>query len=228
MRVLLLGRFGLKRRGAHVVLAPGSERLLAFLALAGRPVRRDLAAGALWPEVLEERAHVNLRSALARLRASSSGLVRADRLEVSLVAGVRVDLHDAQLIAHRLLSDPGALRPDAAAAAIAALSVELLPGWYEDWMLFEAETWRQLRLHALEAAAGALAGAGRFGEAVAAAQAAMSADPLRESPHAALITVHLKEGNQSEAVREFERYRCRLGAALGLEPTARLREMIPH
>jgi DNA-binding SARP family transcriptional activator len=105
--------------------------------------------------------------------------------------------------------------------------MELLPGWYEDWVVLEAESWRQLRLHALEASAGVLAGARRFGEAVCAAQAAVCADPLRESPHAALIRVHLSEGNQSEAVREFERYRERLGAALNLEPTPGLRALLP-
>jgi SARP family transcriptional regulator, regulator of embCAB operon len=102
-----------------------------------------------------------------------------------------------------------------------------LPGWYEDWALIEAENWRQLRLHALEAAAGVLADAGRFGEAVGAAQAAVDADPLRESPHAALIAVHLREGNQSEALREFERYRERLRGEFGLEPTPRLRALLP-
>jgi DNA-binding SARP family transcriptional activator len=132
------------------------------------------------------------------------------------------------VIARRLLADPGAVRPNAAAAAIEGLAPELLPGWYEDWALLEAENWRQLRLHALEAAAGVLATAGRFGEAVSAAQAAVRADPLRESPHAALIGVHLAEGNQSEAVREFDGYRQRLGAALGLEPTARLRALLPR
>jgi hypothetical protein len=57
---------------------------------------------------------------------------------------------------------------------------------------------------------------------------ACKTDPLRESPHAALIGVHVREGNQSEALREFERYRLRLGAALGLEPTARLRALLPR
>jgi SARP family transcriptional regulator, regulator of embCAB operon len=72
-----------------------------------------------------------------------------------------------------------------------------------------------------------LAGAERFGEAVGAAQAAVDADPLRESPHAALIAVHIREGNQSEALREFERYRERLDAEFGLEPTPRLRALLP-
>ena len=212
----------------RVAVAPASQRLLAYVALAGRVVRRDLAAGALWPTVREHLAHGSLRAALARLAARAPGVLRADGPDVSLAAGVDVDLHDAELVARRLLSDAGAVAPDGAAAAIAGLSVELLPGWYEDWALIEAENWRQLRLHALEAAAAVLADAGRFGEAVAAAQAAVEADPLRESPHGALIAVHMREGNQSEALREFERYRLRLESVLGLQPTARLRGLLPR
>ena len=137
-----------------------------------------------------------------------------------------VDLHAGQVVARRLLEDSSTVRADIAAAAVGWLAAELLPGWYEDWVLLEAENWRQLRLHALEAAAGVLAGAARFGEAVAAAQAAVEADPLRESSHAALIAVHLSEGNQSEAVREFEHYRQQLKTALGLEPSERLRALV--
>ena len=51
---------------------------------------------------------------------------------------------------------------------------------------------------------------------------------MRESPHAALIAVHVSEGDQSEALREFERSRQRLSAAVGLEPTARLSALLPR
>jgi hypothetical protein len=40
----------------------------------------------------------------------------------------------------------------------------LLPGWYDDWVLIEAQIWRQLRMHALEALALRLADVGRWGE----------------------------------------------------------------
>jgi hypothetical protein len=92
--------------------------------------------------------------------------------------------------------------------------------------LVEAEDWRQLRLHALETLAGRLTAVGCWGQAAAAAQAAVRAEPLRESAHAALIQVHLAEGNQSEAVRQFTRYRALLHAEFGLEPTMRLRRLI--
>jgi SARP family transcriptional regulator, regulator of embCAB operon len=226
-RLSLLGRFVFATGPAPVTLAPGSQRLLAFVALAGRAVRRDLAAGVLWPQVSEHQAHTSLRAALRRLGARAPGVMRADGCNVALVAEVGVDLHDRQVVARQFVQDSDAIAADVAAAAVEWLSAELLPGWYEDWVLLEAENWRQLRLHALEAAAGVLARAARYGQALAAAQAAVDADPLRESPHCALIAVHLREGNQSEALRAFDRYRRRLDAALGLEPTERLRALLP-
>ena len=41
-----------------------------------------------------------------------------------------------------------------------------------------------------------------------------------------MIRVHLAEGNQSEALAEFARYRVLLQDELGLEPTPRLRELV--
>jgi SARP family transcriptional regulator, regulator of embCAB operon len=81
-------------------------------------------------------------------------------------------------------------------------------------------------LHALEALVGRLTAVRRFGDATAAAGAAVRADPLRESAQAALIRVHLAEGNQSEALRAFDRFSHLLQADLGLVPTPQLRELV--
>jgi DNA-binding SARP family transcriptional activator len=145
--------------------------------------------------------------------------------------GVSVDMHASQALAHRLLDRAAAKdAADLSAAAVSALSVDLLPDWYDDWVVIEAEHWHQLRLHALEALTELLLAQRRFGDATSAALAAVRADPLRESSHAALIRVHLAEGNQSEALSEFRRYQALLRAELGLEPTLGLRNLIedPH
>jgi DNA-binding SARP family transcriptional activator len=92
----------------------------------------------------------------------------------------------------------------------------------------EAEDWRQLRLHALEALAQRLTAQGHYGDAAAAALAAVRAEPLRESPRAALIRVHIAEGNPSEALREFARYGELLMLELGIEPTERLRALVAN
>jgi SARP family transcriptional regulator, regulator of embCAB operon len=227
LMVVLLGGFGLLWGSTLLSVPRASQRLIAFLALHGGMVRRAAVAGTLWPNASERHAYSNLRSALARLQSTARKALAASKFELGLAEGVTVDIRHARALACRLL-DP-ALTPeqsDLGTAAVGILSAELLPDWYDDWVLLEAEDWRQLRLHALEALAGHLAAAGRWGEAAGAACAAVRADPLRESARATLIQVHLAEGNQSEAVREFARYQALLQVDLGLEPTLRLRHLI--
>jgi DNA-binding SARP family transcriptional activator len=228
VRVVLMDGFGLSEDRTHVELPLGSQRLMAFLALRGQRVRRAFVAGTLWPKASEVRAHASLRSALARLGVLSPRAVEAGVLDVALSVGTEVDLRVAQSVAHGVLR-PGAGAPPlrAVEATIATLSAELLPGWYDDWAVLEAENWRQLRLHALEVLAHGLCAAGRFADAANAASQAVGADPLRESAHATVITVHLAEGNQSEAIREFDRYRQLLLAEMGIEPTPHLGALLP-
>jgi DNA-binding SARP family transcriptional activator len=226
--VILLGGFGLLCGNALLTVPRASQRLVAFLALRGGMVRRAAVAGSLWPDASERHAYANLRQALARLESAARKALAASKLELGLAEGVAVDIRHARALACRLLDPALTLeQSDLGMDAVGILSAELLPDWDDDWALLEAEDWRQLRLHALEALAGCLTAASRWGEAAGAARAVVRAEPLRESGHAALMQVHLAEGNQSEAVRQFASYRALLRAELGLEPTARLRQMVP-
>jgi DNA-binding SARP family transcriptional activator len=227
LMVALLGGFGLFWGSTLLSVPRASQRLVAFLALQRGMVRRTAVAGSLWPDASEQHASCNLRQTLARLQRTARKALAASKTELGLADDVTVDIRHARALARRLL-DPAMTpeQPDLGTAAVAILSAELLPDWDDDWVLLEAEDWRQLRMHALEALAGRLATAGRCGEAAGAACAAVRADPLRESARASLIQVHLAEGNQSEAVREFARYQALLHVDLGLEPTPRLRQLM--
>ncbi len=219
-RVRALGR-GRARAGLSV----GSQRLLVFLALHDREVTRSAVAGTMWPEVSEVRAGISLRSALTRLDPATRDAILIASAGLSLESAVEVDFHDAQLMARRLVE--GRPEPDdVSLAAIGTLSQELLPDWYDDWVVAEAEDWRQLRVNALETLAGLLVDDDRLGEAAGAARAAIRVDPLRESAYAALIAVHVAKGNQSEALKVFDRYADLLSTALDLQPTDHLRELI--
>ncbi|MGK5730764.1 AfsR/SARP family transcriptional regulator [Streptomyces sp. URMC 124] len=221
LRLALLGGFRLAAGDGPVHIPAGSERLVAYVALRPGAVARSAVAENLWPDVCGPRAHAALRSALNRLRGAGCCRVLAiGSAELALAEGVAVDLHGLRSLARDVLDEaehPGA--PGLGTREIEGLSQDLLPGWCDEWALREAEEWRQLRLHALEALAHRFAGARRFAHAVAAAGAAVRADPLRESARAALITAHLAEGNQSEALREFGQYRALLRSELGLNPT---------
>jgi DNA-binding SARP family transcriptional activator len=137
---------------------------------------------------------------------------------------VRVDVRELSVWAQRAIASPG----DDAELAVpaAALGGDLLPGWYDDWVLFERERLHQLRLHALEATAAELAVRGRHWEALQAAYAAVSAEPLRESAHRTIVRVHLAEGNLAEAARAHDLFRTMLMDELGVVPTEQMARLV--
>ncbi|MDQ1367231.1 MAG: hypothetical protein QOE57_3273, partial [Acidimicrobiaceae bacterium] len=174
----LLGGFVFSVGGdALLGISAGSQRLLAFLAVAGRTVTRNLVAATLWPEHTDADAAARLRSTLSGLDGPSRQAVTVTADDLSLAEAVAVDFHYSQALAGRLIDRDAALEePDIDAFAVAALSDDLLPGWWDDWAIIAAEDWHQRRIHALEAVAARLTAADRLAEAAAAALAAVRAE----------------------------------------------------
>jgi DNA-binding SARP family transcriptional activator len=201
----------------------GEQRLVAALALRGR-LPRSTAAGLLWPDAAESRAQGNLRTALWRLARICPRLVVVDGEHLALDRDVGIDVHRFLSWADRMIRGDPVDDPDVAAAR--AFRAELLPGWYENWVIAEREQLHQLRLHALEALAGGLARLGRHAVAIEMALAAIQIDPLRESAHRALIAVHLDEDNLSEAARHMRVFTRLLRDELGVAPSPRMIELV--
>jgi DNA-binding SARP family transcriptional activator len=228
LSVALLDGFALRRgaggAGAAVEELPrGAQRLIAHLSLCGRPARGAIA-GQLWPDVPEDHAQGSLRSALWRVQKAVPGLIDVSGGALSLAAGVHVDVRELTVWAQRVLDPTTAI--DGALGPAMALRGELLPGWYDEWVLLERERLRQLRMHALEVLADELARQGRYGEAVQAAYAAVRTEPLRESAHRAVVRVHLAEGNVVEAVRAYGAFRAMLADELGVPPTDQMDDLV--
>ncbi|MEU4400843.1 BTAD domain-containing putative transcriptional regulator [Micromonospora orduensis] len=210
----LLGGFRLLRGAVPVVVPRGLQRVIALIGLRPGATRSQLA-GLLWPDVSEERALSSLRTALWRLRQDPCCPMAVAGDTVRLGPAVRLDVDELVGTAARVRDgdDPCTVR------ALAAGRHDLLPGWYDDWVLLDRERLRQLRLHMLEQVAGQHLAAGRHGEALEAALEAMAAEPLRETPHRLVVRIHLAEGNAFEAVHAFYVYRDLLRRELRLEPS---------
>jgi DNA-binding SARP family transcriptional activator len=220
----LLQGFRLERDGGSFELPLGIQRLVAFLALHNRPLLRLFVAGNLWIDSNEEHANANLRTALWRLHRLDFHLVDATRSHVSLAPGVVVDLHDLTERARQVLRHETAPTHDDVDAILHG--GDLLPDWYDEWILLEREQFRQLRLLALETLCTGLSTAGSYAAAVEAGLACIAAEPLRESAHQALIGAHLAEGNRVEAIRQFRLYESLVLDEFGVEPSAALRRML--
>jgi DNA-binding SARP family transcriptional activator len=226
-RVALLDGFALELgSSAHHggdALPRGVQRLVAHLSLTRCPARTAIA-GQLWPDVPEAHAHGSLRSALWRVQKIAPGLIQVSGDTLSLAEGVQVDVRELTAWAERV-SDPRMSIEEICATDV-RLRGDLLPGWYDDWVLLDRERLRQLRMHALEALADRLALARRYGEAVQAAYAAVRAEPLRESAHRAVVRVHLAEGNLVEALRVYDAFREMLADELGVAPTRQMNDLV--
>ncbi len=223
VRLTLLGGFELESGRRRLQAPPHVQRLLAFLALHDRPIRRTYVSGQLWLDASQEQAFGSLRTTLWRLRRVTAPLVQATSTHLALAPSVAVDAHELAARAERFLHRHPPLDPDE--VELLATAHELLPDWYEDWVTPERERLSQLRLLALEAACEELVATGCYREATTAGLAAVATDPLRESVRRLLITTYVGEGNYAEAARQFDDFRARLKRELGLEPSFRMLEL---
>ena len=228
--LFLLGRFHLTFDSATVTLSLPAQRLLAHLAIVHRDQRanRTALAERLWPDATPVQAVSNLRSVLWRLpRPRGRQLVGTEATSLHLGAHVEVDLWQGEELADDLSAEPRAHHPVLQDLGVVhVLRHDLLPDWHEEWLDIERESYRQKRMHALERYSAHLRERGRYVEALSAGLRAVQAEPLRESAHRRVIEVHLAEGNQAEALREFEAYRQLLAAELGIEPSDGMLELL--
>ena len=225
-KISLLRAFEIRIDGRPVAVSNSTQRLLAFLAVRDRPQLRATAAMTLWADTTEERAAANLRSVLWKLADLRDRLIQTFGNYLTLAPDVEVDFSQLLERARTLISSGDHEEIVDFDRTTGDLADDLLPDWDEDWLMFERERLRQLRVHALEALTRRLCDERRFGEAVEAGLAAVDAEPLRESAQRLLTEVHLAEGNVAEARRQFESYREILWDHLALMPSVSLCSLV--
>ena len=222
-RLRLLGRWQLVADGQEIALGHREERLAALLGLTGRRSRLHIA-GILWPESTDERALASLRRAVLQTQKRCPGLLQADRLTIGLGADVEVDVTDVRRAA--AAADDGLVEGEAESLLARLVGAQLLPDWYDDWVLHEREALEQLRAKALERIARRALEAGDLALTLDAAQAASEIDPLVESARELAIRAHLARGDQGSARREFERYCDAVRVELDAPPSQTIVDLI--
>ncbi|HEY9477839.1 MAG TPA: BTAD domain-containing putative transcriptional regulator [Microbacteriaceae bacterium] len=213
----LLGFWQLRLGGRTVSVGARQQRLIAALALLGaRP--RHLLAGVLWPESSEDQAAASLRAILFRISHDLPQLLADSRDPVALNAEVRTDLARVRRLIEEI-AHPGT-DPVHDVSEILR-NAELLPGWYDDWVIFEQERLQQQRMAALETLAMRYLAQGDPVGALEAARASAAIEPLRESAQLIIVRSHLAADDRASAMRVFRDFRARLADELGVAPSPR-------
>ena len=224
----LFDSWRLSRTGAVREMRTREQRLVALLALHGTR-RRSYLAGILWPDSTEAHAGANLRATTCRIDQIAPGLVFHDRHDVALSTNLRVDVRDFIDYVWRLSGtrQSHALSGTEVTTCLPLLlHGDLLPGWYDDWVIYERARLQQLRVQALELTAGWMLRQGDIAAALVAASAAVAIEPLRESAQRMLIRVHIHDGNYFAALRDYHDFRARMLRELGIAPSDQMHALI--
>ncbi|HEU5416421.1 MAG TPA: BTAD domain-containing putative transcriptional regulator [Streptosporangiaceae bacterium] len=242
IRIRLLGRFAVERDGQEIALASFggrlARRLLRLLALQrGALVVKEQIADALWPGNPPADPAGNIEVLVSRLRRAMGdrALVRTGPGGYALADDDRCWV-DAEAFLSAVQAGQAArtARPAERLASFrAALGIwrgEPLPeDTYADWAQAGRRLLSLAYLDALDGAAtAALESAGAVppaGEAAAWAMQATAAEPLRESSVLLLVRALAAAGDQAGALAAFDRYRNRLAAETGLDPTPQALEI---
>jgi DNA-binding SARP family transcriptional activator len=227
-RVHLFGGLTCEWRGSPVELPHSLQRVVALLSLSPRPLARTEAAELLWPARDPEHASGSMRTSIWRLGLICPGLVVSDAGRLALQPQTYVDYRERSALAHQLLGDgDGAGRGLLHTTAAFVPGVSLLPGWYDDWVLFNRERIAGLRIQVLVRAATIFLDRGESARALDAALLALRAEPLNELTHMLVARIHLAQGNPSEAVRQYHLCAELMDRELGIRPSERFASLLP-
>ncbi|MCD5341582.1 transcriptional regulator [Arthrobacter sp. AK04] len=219
----LMHSWRIRREGITLHVAARQQRLIAALAVLG-PSFRNYLAGMLWPECQEANALESLRMAVHLTTRQLPGLIVKDGALLSLNTRVDVDLYRLRAALKKAHTSS-----DSALDLLQEFrDMDFLPGWYEDWVVFEQSRLQHDRLRALTSLSQRLAACEDYEAASEAAIAALQIEPLYESAVRLLVTAEMAQGNAASALLAYERYEVQLQKDMGIAPSEGLRKLLPE
>jgi LuxR family transcriptional regulator, maltose regulon positive regulatory protein len=226
MALGLLGRFELTRGGRPVAIGPGQPaQLLKMVAVSGGRLPAERAIETLWPEADPAAGRNRLRTVLVRLNQAAADVIRREGEQLTLGAGIRVDLAQFHTEARQALAlrsgNPGAAVA-VARSAIARYRGDLLPDDpYEEWTDEPREVTRREMLDVLDLCATAAAERGDLDEARRMVERSLEIAPFEEDRYLRVARILRDQGKEGAALSVLRRARAVL-APLGIDVPLRL------
>ena len=227
LQIRLLGQFDVRLDGKRVLIpSRAGQSLLAYLALsAGTPHRREILAGILWPDFSEDNARKNLRHELWRIRKSISmqqsnpvDYLLAEEFTIAFNREADYWLDAAQI--ERPASDLQTLTSN-----VSHYQGELLPGFYEDWVVLERERIQSVFDSKMEQLLGQLIAAERWTAVQEQAERWLALGQSLEPAYRALMLAHGARGDMARVSALYQRCMEELDEQYGLEPSPETRAL---
>jgi predicted ATPase/DNA-binding SARP family transcriptional activator/class 3 adenylate cyclase len=209
--------------------------LFAYLAYyLHRSHPRDALVEMLWPERDPEAGRRDLRVALSSLRRQleppgvpPGAVLITDRACVQLnPAACTTDVAAFEIALQAASRAGGTECLQRLEEAVTLYRGELLPGYFEEWLLLERQRLAEAVSQALAQLIRLSEQGGDLRRALHWARRAMSADPLREEGHRELIRLLAASGQTEAALRQYQELERLLDEDLGTAPEAATRVLI--
>lgn len=234
LEIRLLGPMKTSIAGNPVtgIVSAKARGLLAYLAIARRPVSRGVLAGLLWSDAPEEDARRNLRVEIQKLRLRLSAHLQTSHLDMALKDPYWTDAHEfeAALAAARS-GNGGAHVADLQAAAdlyrgdfLQDFSVRSAP-LFEEWLLLERERYRQTAIQLMDRLVEGYVQLGNHEKGIQAAYRLIAIDTWREKSHRSLMRLLALHGERDAALAQFDLLRRILAQEFAAEPGLETREL---
>jgi predicted ATPase/DNA-binding SARP family transcriptional activator/Tfp pilus assembly protein PilF len=237
-KIELLGRLCARQSGRTITRFRTYKTgvLLAYLAFYRQQTHpREVLMELLWPECEPTLGRNSLSQALSSLRhqleppgVPTGAILLADRTNI----GLNLDACTTDVAEFEAAFQTAARAPTAAerlpwlTQAVELYHGELLPGYYENWNLQERDRLKESYLQALSQLIADREQAGDLDSALDYARRAVSAEPLREESHVALIRLHVALGQPAAALRQYHELKRILEEELGETPSAATRSLL--
>ena len=206
------------------------QELLSYLLIhRDRPHSREALATLLWGETSTEKSKKYLRQSLWHLHTALNSdqekeilMVDHDWLSLNPGTDLWTDVADFERAFATAEGVPGKqLDCDQAQAlkkAVVLYQDDLLPGSYQDWILFERERLQNMYLLMLDKLIVYLQYHGEYEVAQGYGATILRYDPARERTHRQMMHLYYLAGDRTSALRQFERCSSALAQELGVKP----------
>ena len=219
-----------------------TRELFAFLVLnANKTIRRATLPGLIWTDRDERRSRANLNTALWRINRilkpigiDDIGLhVSADQLKMVVAPSVFIDVLAVEAAVKEAVQSCKSKAPLPLASRETLIDVlsddgEFLEGLSSEWVLIERERVFNLQIRGLTLLMQDFAARGQIEEALEYGRRILRMDPMRECIHRLVMWLHVLNGHQANAIRQYMECTRILEHELRVSPMAETRALYDY
>jgi DNA-binding SARP family transcriptional activator len=193
-----------------------TKEVLAFLALnANKLIRRNTLSGLIWPDHDEQRSRANLNTALWRINRALKTIgndhvnlsVTASQIKLIVAPEVFIDVVALEACVREASKSRSAVLPLSIRATLSEILSgdcgSFLEGLSNEWVLIDRERCFNLQIKGLTLLMQDLTESGGIAEALEHGRRILRMDPMRECVQRQVMWLHVLDGHQGNAIRQY-------------------------